>query len=950
MESLVLENEKSVMDSAVCAEGNNQEINFYGFVKRDGQVVPFDAGKIAEAVKKASEKVRRDYLQGENIPNPVAVAEKVVRELNDPYSPYYIQETDGKRLPRIEDVQDVVEIILAREGCQEVMASYKLYRKKRENIRNQLKIRTKLETDRLDSTDALLLVESTTRKETRPWNKNRIIQALQKETPLEYEDARSIAKSVENRAFAWNDSTISTTLIREMVNNELEERGHLATLKDMAQFSLARPVLESILFSKSEENSNIKNNNPEAVTQTIGEIILKQYALRFVFGEKLERAHAAGRIHIHDLGFPDRVYCSSHSIEYIKKYGLTGLVNLSSESNPAKSAQVLTGHLNTFLASMQAYYAGALGVAYINILYAPLLEGLSDRELRQRAQELIFNGSQNAFARGGQTIFLDFNIHPGVPEYLKKVPAVGPGGKYMLMTRDGEKTPLDETHREEFSSGGYALMDLKLGDRVVLREVLDAEGQIVYDGEVEQALAARGEKIVTYGDYEELAGKFAVKMLEVWEKGDKNGRVFEFPKCDFHVSEDSFSDPAQYEILQRAAETASRNGSVYFVFDRDQVTLSACCRLRTTIEDNYMLLHPESMRFCGFQNVTINVPHAAYLAAEDGRKNREGLLEKIYESMDMAVEAHLLKKTFVEEKMMPEGGPLWQIGKKACDGKRYVDLQSSTYIIGLIGVNDAVRFLTGWEMHESREAVEEAAAIVAAMNIRLRGYTQKYGLKFTLEESPAESAARRLAKTDLIYFHEYAKNVVKGSREEDSVYYTNSVHLSADCDVSLVERIRIQGLFHGLIESGAITHAFVGEERPSAESILRLVKNTFYRTQSAQLTISPEFSYCNACCNEMKGLKETCDRCGSRDVDGISRIVGYYSVIKDWNKSKKGELKSRKQGVYLVKDGASSQADRDLMPVYKRNPIQQHAEQHEALGSKTVEDDSRCKDGVCTLY
>jgi len=100
-----------------------------------------------------------------------------------------------------------------------------------------------------------------------------------------------------------------------MVNNELEEGGYLASLKDMAQFSLARPVLESIMFSKSEENSNIKNNTPEAVTKTIGEIILKQYALHHIFGGKLERAHATGRLHIHDLGFPDRVYCSSHSIE-----------------------------------------------------------------------------------------------------------------------------------------------------------------------------------------------------------------------------------------------------------------------------------------------------------------------------------------------------------------------------------------------------------------------------------------------------------------------------------------------------------------------------------------------------------------------------------------------------------------------------------------------------------
>lgn len=925
---------------------NAEKPGLTGFLKRDGKQVSFDPGKITNAVRKASEKVGREFQRTVALPNPDDITKKVIQQLNNPFSPYYVKEIDGKRLPEIEDVQDLVEIVLAENGFHEVMTAYKLYRKKRENIRKQLRIRTRIDTASQDSTDALLLVESTTKNVTYPWDKSRIIQALQNETALSYEEARNIAKSVENRAFAWDDVTISSALVREMVNNELEERGHLLSLKDMAQFSIAKPILEGLLFSKSEENSNIKNNNPEAVTQTIGEIVLKQYALRYLFGEKLSRAHATGRIHIHDLGFPDRVYCSSHSIEYIKKYGLTGLMNLSSESSPAKSAQVLTGHLNTFLASMQAYYAGALGVAYINIIYAPLLEELTEKQIEQRAQELIFNGSQNAFARGGQTIFLDFNIHSGVPGYLKNVPAIGPGGKYMLLTRDGKKVPLTETHTGEYSSSGYQLMELKLDDRIVLREVLDHDGQIQYDTAVENELRAIGEKIVTYGDYEALSRVFAVKMLDVWERGDKNGRVFEFPKCDFHVSDESFSDPEQFKILEHACNVASKNGSVYFIFDRDQVTLSACCRLRTTIDDNTMLMHPESMRFCGFQNVTINIPHAAYLAAEDGEKSFEGLIKRVYESMDLAVDAHLRKKEFVESKMMQPGGPLWQIGKICSDGKKYVDLDSATYIVGIIGVNDAVKFLTGKEMHESPKAVKAAIRIVSAMNIRLREYTEQYGLKFTLEESPAESAARRLAKTDMIYFRDYAQPIVKGSFDDDSIYYTNSVHLSADCNISLVERIRIQGLFHGLIESGAITHAFVGEERPSADNIMKLVKNTFFRTQSAQLTISPEFTYCNVCHNEMKGLQETCDRCGSTNVDGISRIVGYYSVINDWNKSKKGELKSRQQGAYSVA-GGDSLAVKDLIPGYHRN--NQTASAVSSNPQTQAKPTAGCTGNTCTL-
>lgn len=47
----------------------------------------------------------------------------------------------------------------------------------------------------------------------------------------------------------------------------------------------------------------------------------------------------------------------------------------------------------------------------------------------------------------------------------------------------------------------------------------------------------------------------------------------------------------------------------------------------------------------------------------------------------------------------------------------------------------------------------------------------------------------------------------------------------------------------------------------------------------------------------------TCPCCGSNDVYGISRVVGYWSVIDNWNKSKKAELKQRQKGNYWHDEG-----------------------------------------------
>ncbi len=798
-------------------------------VKRDGRVMPFDSSKIADAIFQAATAVG-----GEDRQTADDLAEIITVYLENHYS--------DENPPGIEDIQDLVEKTLIETGHAKTAKAYIIYRQKRARLRDKLRVRKAVRPDR-NTTDISLLVDPSSSDELLAWDKSRIADALVKEAELDEDTAYEVAGAVEKKVFRSGITRISTTLIRELVDNELFERGCERTLKKQAIIGMPRYDLEQLIFSKSRENSNITANNPEAINLTVAEHVLKQFALDAIFSDEVTEAHRTGKVHVHDLGYPTRVYCSSHSLEYLKKYGLH-LENLDTASNPAKHARTLTGHLNTFLASMQAYYAGALGVGYINVLYAPYLEGMSDEQMRQEAQHLIFSGSQNAFSRGGQTLFLDFNIHTGVPGYMRSIEAIGPGGK--------------PTGR-------------------------------------------------TYGDYEETAIKFTRAMLDVWRAGDVDGHVFAFPKCDFHITKDTFTDPRQRELFHYACQVAAENGSPYFVFDRDEVTLSACCRLRTKIEDNYMLKHPESMRFCGFQNVTINLPQAAYRA---GYGNMDALYDEIDKMMQIAMKAHLQKRKFTKQMMATPAMPLWQVGKEALDGRPYIDLDKATYIIGLLGLNECLRYMTGQELHEGPEAIKRGLRIVAFMHLKAKELGKKHGMTVTLEESPAESAARRLAKIDLRNFP-CARECIQGDIENDEYYYTNSIHLRADAPVDMLTRIRLQSKFHPLIESGAIIHAFVGENLPSAASIANLVEKTFRHTQAAQLTISPEFTVCSDCNQMSLGLSDTCPDCESANVYGVTRIVGYFSRISNWNKSKIGELADRHRGRYTVAEESRAAAGAD---------------------------------------
>jgi ribonucleoside-triphosphate reductase len=71
------------------------------------------------------------------------------------------------------------------------------------------------------------------------------------------------------------------------------------------------------------------------------------------------------------------------------------------------------------------------------------------------------------------------------------------------------------------------------------------------------------------------------------------------------------------------------------------------------------------------------------------------------------------------------------------------------------------------------------------------------------------------------------------------------------------------------------------------------VVKTFRNTTNDQITFSPEFTTCNACNRTSRGLSETCPFCASGDVDGITRITGYFTRLSSWNKGKLGELRDR---------------------------------------------------------
>ena len=262
---------------------------FDGFRKRDGMVVPFSREKIVLAISRAADEVhRRDHVEtGATMPDQMA--DLVIQQLTDPRSEYHVSADEhGRRIPHIEDMQDLIEIVLAEQGYAPIVAAFKRFRKHRQLARERIRVRNHHRREGaekpVDLTDAsMLLVESVARGSTLPWDRKELIDTLVQHTDLNGEVVLNIAKTVENQIIASGMSSVDSTLIRELLNNELALRGYRHQLRDLSVYGVSRQFVDRLMYAKSLENSNIVNNNPEAVQLGIAELVLKQWALDTIF-------------------------------------------------------------------------------------------------------------------------------------------------------------------------------------------------------------------------------------------------------------------------------------------------------------------------------------------------------------------------------------------------------------------------------------------------------------------------------------------------------------------------------------------------------------------------------------------------------------------------------------------------------------------------------------------
>jgi hypothetical protein len=244
--------------------------------KRDGREVPYDRKKIESAIARA-EAAAGDIRPG--FAGEVAELVELLLERRFPDA--------ALAVPGIEAIQDQVERALVEHGAAAVAKSYILYREKRAQIRAALLVRNEGHDERRSSRSPR--VEA--RDGVGAWSKGRIVAALMSEADLPRASAEEVASRVEARVFASGLKSISTALVRELVDNELVDLGFEGALRRQRPIGIPRHDLRRALLDPSHERP---------VEEAVAGEILARYAM-----EDLLPPSVAERVRCGDLDFED---------------------------------------------------------------------------------------------------------------------------------------------------------------------------------------------------------------------------------------------------------------------------------------------------------------------------------------------------------------------------------------------------------------------------------------------------------------------------------------------------------------------------------------------------------------------------------------------------------------------------------------------------------------------
>ncbi|MFX1363912.1 MAG: anaerobic ribonucleoside-triphosphate reductase [Promethearchaeota archaeon] len=226
------------------------------------------------------------------------------------------------------------------------------------------------------------------------------------------------------------------------------------------------------------------------------------------------------------------------------------------------------------------------------------------------------------------------------------------------------------------------------------------------------------------------------------------------------------------------------------------------------------------------QNISLNLPRYAYIS-QDETKFFELLREKVMLSSEV-----LLKKFHMIEKRL-------KLKHLPCccgiiDKKPLFRLENQDLSFSLVGLNESIKILTNYELHEHIDAINFGLRILNELNNLCIELTEAVGKNYAISENSSLKAINRFTRLDRKHF----SSLLKYLTEDLTYQYSNSIHFRKDIEVELFKRVEVQGNFHRFIKNGAIENISLYDLELNALSIHEFINIISKKSRISSINFS----------------------------------------------------------------------------------------------------------------
>ncbi len=431
--------------------------------------------------------------------------------------------------------------------------------------------------------------------------------------------------------------------------------------------------------------------------------------------------------------------------------------------------------------------------------------------------------------------------------------------------------------------------DMSLKKRTIDKVITDYFEQIVYS--LNQPTGARNYQAVfwnvAYYDkyyFESIFGDFYFpdgskpdweglswlqKRFMKWFNQERTKTMLTFPVETMALLVDENGQPKDEEWGDFTAEMYSEGHSFFTYMSDNADSLSSCCRLRNEITDNGFsyTLGAGGVSTGSKSVLTINLNRCIQQAVNSGKD----YLEELGKVIDLCHKVQMAYNENLKELQKNGMLPLFDAG--------YINIGRQYLTIGINGLVEAAEFM-GLKITPNADYEKFVQGILGL----IEKYNKQYRTKevmFNCEMIPAENVGVKHAKWD----------------REDGYFvprdcYNSYFYVVEDESLTVLDKFKLHGepyIKH--LTGGSALHMNL-EEHLSKQQYAQLIK-VAAQEGCNYFTFNIPNTVCNECGTIDKRYLKACPKCGSKNIDYMTRIIGYLKRVSNFSQPRQEEAARR---------------------------------------------------------